>query len=675
MGRNLQEAVHGRQARAVGPAWVGQIVAVEVTDERDNQSYRVQWLPDRNNDELRKAGRPMHFYYLPDRPRVTRDEDDHYIFHVQKFSGVMDPARNIGEDGYAEIAGGLLNFTATLGLPANVLDRAFEALKEQLPNEESRPWYHWGSEREDREAPPVLAGPVALRENQTVLHSVRPDNATEEGSGEGPEAWAYEIQGAGDGALNVQASNAFTVMLGSRPVQMLQASAESGTSQITLENHIAYEVWSLVTEIRITGEWETAFEHFSTHLSGSPSWMSNLDVKYAMDKMVQDGALSVEVSFGAGMVDAKQQERYEDAADDIAQTFMEMIEQRLSNAEEFIQDLQNEDAKAEPGTETISFLGRSFSVTRPGFTAALNRRKVDFKGSLNYHKKINKQTLRNEVVSSNLSGVFDKLRQDDSAWDRYFSEVFLEEGFRKIHVIARANANWGSDDNPGDPIDTLNLQVGYSDSEGNLNWKSTARYKENDASPSFAEAMEIATWTRDTKDRIYAFDFTRHETDERPSEQIDLKKIIRFREHPNVAVREVTETEQTDVHIVEIRADSSGHLNVSPISIDMPINEDDEQIEVLVHVRTATFPEKVFTFDASTMDDSQAFSVWYASADDIEPYEYKVEVIIQGRRFGQSSLRWENEWTTRSGSGPLTAEVPPIPDELEETVNEYLGFD
>ena len=45
----------------------------------------------------------------------------------------MDPSKNIGEDGFSELAGGVLTFTAPLAPPDGVVEKAFEKLKEMLP--------------------------------------------------------------------------------------------------------------------------------------------------------------------------------------------------------------------------------------------------------------------------------------------------------------------------------------------------------------------------------------------------------------------------------------------------------------------------------------------------------------------------------------------------------------
>lgn len=663
----LTKKLNRRTAKAVGPIWTGQVVPIDVEDDAGN-AYRVQWLPDKNNDLLQQAGKPMHFYYLPDKPRLTTDEEGHFQFHLQKFSGVMDPTKNIGEDGFSELTGGVLTFTSTLGMPKDVLDKAFAALKEQLPSKRSQPLFHWNR---TSNTTPVLAGPVALTSNQTVLHSLgRGDGSGQPAAGDGavgpvgdgPDSWTYDVQGAGDGTINVLGSNAFTVMLGNRPVQMLMGSAKSGTSQITLENHIGYAVWTTVTEIEITAEWEHVYDHFSMNIKAK-SFLTDFDYKRITNEMMDAGVITVKVSFGAGMVDAAQQDTYEKAADGIAEHFRQTMEQQLLQAAQRPQETAAEAETSETGW---------FWYRGGGF--AMKSREDITEGRRTYKKTIDKQVVRSDMLSSQMEGLFDETSASDDAHERYFSEVFFEEGFKKIHVIANANAHWPSGEG-GDPIHRMKLQVGYPDSRGNLTWKSAARFKDSDADTDFSEEAALAGWTPETKDRLYVFDFTRHDDLGDDADKIHLKRTVSLLESPKVATNEMTDEEVTNEHVVEVRAESGGRLRVGPIGIDMPLGEEDAQVTVLVHVRTPTFEEEVFEFSGGAADATEKFyTVWYARPEDVEPYRYKVEVVVKGRRFGERALRWEGSWTQGTGSGPLLAAIPEIPADLEPKIDEYLGL-
>lgn len=661
-----------RKAVRQGPIWLGKTISVNVNDD-DGHIYNVVWLPDRNNDLLRKANKAQWFYYVPSGSRLARNQDGSFKFLLQSFSGVMDPTKNIGEDGFSEVAGGCLSITTTLSFPDQIIEKAFSVLKTELQklDSDSNPRFAW---KEGQHLDPDKA-PVSLHENKTLLHSIR-YGGVDKGEGDGdPDAWSFEIQGEGKGTTNIEGTNAFTVMLGNRPVQMLMAASESGNSQITLANEISYYVWQTVTEIKITAHWDSVYDHYSHHIKGGV-WFLSGDFKKVTNDLIQSNAIEVEVLFGAGMVDAKKQEDYEKAADEIAKTMLLKISEKLASAEtKATEDVATAEAKKFNFAKITKNAGAIAAVWGSAeFGAAFKSRRDDFSGTETFSKKVSAQELKSETLSSQMEGLFDELKNSEEVRQRYFSKVFFEEGFKKVHVVATANANWGDGTTSGDPIHRIKLQVGYPDSKGNLVWKSAARYKDNDADGDFSTEADLASWTSATKRRLYAFNFTRHDGDKGNEDQIHIKKIISFQESPKVATNEVIVEDVTNTHVVEVRAESVGKLSVGPISLDMPISEDDKQVNVLVHISTPQFGEEVIKFDAQSINDPKEYSVWYASPEKIEPYKYKVSVVVKGSRFGQKPIRWEGNWQEGTGSGPLVAEVPPVPEELADKVDEYLGL-
>ena len=519
-----------------------------------------------------------------------------------------------------------------------------------------------------------MVGPIPLKANNTVMHNLTFSNSPESAEGttsDNPDAWAFEIQGAGAGALNIHASNAFTTMMGRRPVLMMWESAQSGTSQVTLENHIQYDVWQLVTKIRIEGDWEKIATHFSAEAKGGISWF-RADAKREVNKLIENGAVTVKVDFGAGMTDATRKAEIEKSADLVADKIYALVESKLKEAGSSI---EQEQAKApDVAGKMIDMFKKNFWV---GISVGVNSRKDVFQGTFVYEKEINEQVTRAEMLSSQMEGLFDETSEDEAAFDRYFSEVFMEEGFRKVHVVASANANWPSaDGSSGDPIHALKVQVGYPDSQGSMVWKPAARSKDDLNDDTWSDDTSAVMWTEAGKDRLYVFDFTRHENgdDSDKSEEIHVRKTISFKESPDVAENEITEEYSTTDHMLEVRAESAGELNVGPIKIDMPIGADNTQVSVLVRVRTPRFGEKTYTITGATENDPRHYRVWYAAPDDREAYEYKAEVTIKGRRFGQKPIRYEGDWTAGSAaSGELLVSLPEVPAELEAKLDEYLA--
>src|SRR5262245_20789033 len=70
-----------------GPLWGPNSIAVGIAD--NGTSSTVQIFPDIRNDGLRGAGKPMHFYIMPNSVRIAKNDQRKYIFHFTKFAGVL----------------------------------------------------------------------------------------------------------------------------------------------------------------------------------------------------------------------------------------------------------------------------------------------------------------------------------------------------------------------------------------------------------------------------------------------------------------------------------------------------------------------------------------------------------------------------------------------------------
>lgn len=665
----LQQRIAKNAATPAGPAFVGQIMSSVVEDD-DGGKHEIVFLPDKNNPELREAGRPMCYYYLPQSNRLANHSGGDFIFSVQRFSGIMDPSKNIGEDGYSELAGGVMNFTATLAPPTGVVEKAFADIKEQLQLTGNK-HYFW-----QKDTPIVaVATPVALRSNNTVLHSLNYKNSETGQDGatsDNPDAWAFEIQGAGEGTLNIQATNAYTVMMGRRPIELVWGAAKKGTSPLTLENHISYDVWTVPYKLTITCNWERIRTHFSAAAEGQYAWFK-ASASHEVNKLIETGGIEVKIEAGADM-DGDERTRIETASDSIISTITTMVMQKLTQAGTTLDDTVAA-AESEEHTQEKKKKKRWWSplqTFKVGLSVAIKNRKDVFEGSFTFEKTIENQVVRSEVISSQMEGVFDEIEEDETNIDRYFTEVFMEEGFRKVHVVATAIANW-PENQIGDPIHSLKVQVGYPDSNGQINWKPSGRVLDGPTDEEMSGTTIPAIWVPGNKDARFIFDFTRHGDRGEDSEKIWVRKTIAFKESPDVAVNEIIEEYETDAHTIDVRAESSGQLLVGPINIDMVIPDADKQIDVIVHVKTPKFGEKAYRFNGATAAAERYYKVWYAKPEDLEDYQYKVEATVKGKRFGQKSVRWEGAWTSGAGNGPLTVEIPAPPEDLNDKLDTYLS--
>src|SRR4051794_18200961 len=118
----------------LGPVWMPNFMMV--TPAKEGETYQLQIYPDYFNNELRDAGKPMHFYYKPDKPRMAQFEDKSYKFDFVKFEGVLNADDNIDSPGaQTEVAGGVLAFTSTFKIPDDVIANAIQQLKDRCIND------------------------------------------------------------------------------------------------------------------------------------------------------------------------------------------------------------------------------------------------------------------------------------------------------------------------------------------------------------------------------------------------------------------------------------------------------------------------------------------------------------------------------------------------------------
>lgn len=183
-----------------GPVFEGNIEEFAVMDS--GRSYRVCYLPDRNNPELQKEGKSPHFYWLPAEVRIAQDGQGRYKFSLTKFQGELSEDTHSGVEGEESVAGGILSVTTTSKPPEGVLQRAHEQLREKFRGDDDR---YWGI-RSDR-APQF--GIVPIASNQTSISNVSPNadgsvsaidiNGTDRSAADDSRAVGDELMQTGDG--------------------------------------------------------------------------------------------------------------------------------------------------------------------------------------------------------------------------------------------------------------------------------------------------------------------------------------------------------------------------------------------------------------------------------------------------------------------------------------------
>lgn len=648
-----------RRPEPGGAISIGAELRVLVQD-KDGVDFSMIFYPDVNNDLLRQAGMPMHFYYVPQSVHLAKDfinGQKQYKFHLQEFAGILTKDGNIGTPKDLELAGGYLTFSTTMATDESVMAKIRASLQADLQKRYSKSaLLGWNSA-----LPPVVIGPVQITQAMTVIHKIGMDNLP---AAYGPPMGAFVVQGEGEANLTPTGTNAYSVMLGSIPVQMVKAAALSGDSNIGVENYIKYKIHTQPFTLKITGKWESIYQHLSAAFKGRYLFAS-ADVSAEWNNMRKSGVIQVEMSIDGEFVTPDKEKQLEEYKEAIVKQFLEAAQKAIIEPA----PPQVEPAKAEDK-------GSWFWNASGAFKFRKDRSTLD----LSYEEKRQLTVLRSTKISATMQGLASEIKKDPKRKDLYFSLVALDEGFQKVHVVASCNANWGENGEDGDPIQRIDLQVGYPDSKGNLVWKASGKYKENNADTEISEDAEPAFWDKSTQDRLYLFDFMKQKglpIDKQ--NKIFIKKNIRFKERPNVMVNTTTIEEVTEDRIIEARGESAGKFAVK-ISLD-----DDSQLppkmKIVVTCKADGMPDEVFEFNEKNTEEGSPtynWEIYYAKPTDIRNWKYRVDVTLSGPNVLSKKLKWSQDWTPGTARGRnvvLGVALPEVPEALMPKVMEYLGIE
>lgn len=630
-----------------------------LVQDKDGVDFSMIFFPDVNNDLLRQAGLPMHFYYVPQSVHLAKDfinGQKQFKFHLQEFAGVLTKDGNVGTPKDLELAGGYLTFSTTLATDESVMAKIRASLQADLQARYSRSkLLGWNST-----LPPVVLGPVQITQAMTVVHKINMDNLPET---DGPPMGAYVVQGEGEANLTPTGTNAYSVMLGSIPVQMVKAAALSGDSNIVVENHIKYKIHTQPFTLKITGSWQSIFEHLSVAFKGR-AWFASADVAAEWNNMRKSGVIQVDMTIDGEFINPDKEKQLEEYKEAIVKMFMEAAQKAILEPA----PPQVEPAKAEDRG------GWLWSAS-----GALKFRKDRSTLDLVYDEKRQLTVLRSTKISATMQGLASEIKKDPAREKLYFSIVPLDEGFQKVHVVASCNANWGENGSDGDPIKRIDLQVGYPDSKGNIVWKASGKFKENNAETDLSANAAPAFWDKDTQDRLYIFDFMKQKS--LPADKqnkIFIKKNIRFSERPNVLVNTTSIQEVTEDRIVEVRGESAGKFGVKISLDDAPLPP---KMKVIVTCKTKGLPDEVFEFNEKNTEDGSPtynWEIFYAKPEDIRDWQYRVDVSLGGPTVLSKRLKWSTgllQGPSRGRNVVLNVGLPEVPEDLMPKVMEYLGIE
>jgi hypothetical protein len=685
---------------AVGPVFTGGFEEFVVNSDSGEQ-YTILYLPDLNNSALQREGKAPVYYWVPGSVRLARfgDTGDFKFRHIH-FVGVLDEDIHVGVEGRAEVVGGVLSFTTTSRYPTSDLQQAEQQLLNKFRGDDDR---YWGW----RTPVAPMFRIVPIKSNQTVITSLAPgrdgtapaEGINPPGGGGAPgggngappgprsmvrradlnrrvvhgrnsnisnlDAWAWQLQGQGPGSVT-GAENAYAGLIGQIPSELVWAGFQGGASPIVVAQNLMLPVWSQQIYLKITGEWDRIFQHFSAHANYRYMWFA-ADIKAEFNQLRINGGIKVEMHVDGTLPNAQQME--------------EMINKRIDLVvDKFMQQATLRIFEPAPPTVPPAQApsGGIFSgLFGGGGGFAAKYRRDQTKLNLFYEETRYHRYLQPTTISSSFEGFYNVMKRDPDAAKKYFTRLVLGDLSRKVTRIVKPVVNWPDPAKNwvGEPVAFLSAEIGYPGPDGTPQWaahvfQSTDTAAETNWNPAFAlrQKDEVVNpprgWEPDKafmRRRVHLSE-PLGATDN-PYVKCDVEKNLVDLDPPGGVL--------SSDKIVEVRADSVGKLEVGPIEIDVVLQDATQVVSAEFkplgkkHDGTERSVVK-FEWKNNDQDQPRYWEIFTGQPDYASLYQYRVSVTVKGSLFSKG-MSWTGPWVDGQGNGPLMVHVP-LADEPGVTV-------
>lgn len=691
---------------AIGPIFAAGFQTVT------KSGYPLLFLPDANNDALQREGKPPVYHWLPNSVRLARKDNGDYKFSFLQFVGVQDEDTNVGVEGTQEVSGALCGFSTTSSPPPEILKDACDEIIDRFRGSDD---YYWGW----RSPATPMFRPAPIVSNTMSITSLSPNGdgsmpSATSGAGTAPaggggaapapapsggggappgrslnaapllrgvtrpplltemprtvnleramrasnlDAWYANLQGSGPGSVTPFAENAFSGLLGAYPAAMVYSSFHGGQSAMTVWQILQLKVWSPICEIRIRGDWSRIQDHFSANGHGG-GWFWSADIKAEFNSMRQSGMIESEILVDSTLPNAEKiQEMMEKRSDLVFQKFLDQANKVIFEPAPY----QEKAAEASGG-----FLGLG-----GGVAVKLRRDRVSLK--LEFHEKRQMAYLQPNPISGQLEGMYDDIKANPENEKKYFQKIFMDDWARSVTRVFKPVVNWPDPAKEwvGQPVAFLSAQVGYPDTEGNLQWSGhifQASDKPDD------------TW------RVKMTMKKKDEVDNPPAgwepDRTFIKRQVHFGEPPNetenpfvrvTIEKNVVDLDPGDAGVPlnsvnnEIRVDNVGGINCGPIFLGVDLENDKQIVEVAFQAEGKTEDGKdraPVTFSWRFGDQAQPryWMVYTGDPEYLPKFKYQVRVLVKGSIFTKGQ-EWIGPWQQGSGNGPIMLTVPTPQDE------------
>jgi hypothetical protein len=680
-------------ADAVGPCWTGGF------EYEDAQGFRIQFLPDKHNDEMQREGKAPVYYWMPGQVRLARKTGSgDYKFHLIHFVGVQTGDTTVGVEGTREVAGGVLSLTTTAAFPAGVLEAAEQQLLNRFRGKDQRYW-GWRSPA----APMFRAVPITA--NVTAITNLAPDATgsvpAAEGGAPAPvpsggagapagggaaggpprsilavrsadmtrrvlhgkgfrapsslDAWHWKMQGQGNGSIIPTGENAYSGLIGDLPAAIVWQGFHGSYSPISVVQALKIPVWSQALRIQIDGSWQSVFTHLSGHAKAN-GWWWDVDLKAEFNNMRKSGKIKVKLEIDGTIPGAdKMEQEAQKRIDIIFQKFMEA-------AQKVIFDPPMPNVKPAETSGGGGIFGWGGGV-------ALKARFDQTSLELHYDETYDKRYNLEHVISSTLEGFYDEIKRDPQAEKKYFTTLYLDDWSRKVTRIVKPVVNWPDPAKKwiGDPVSFLSVELGYPSVRGDIQWvphvfqsTDTGDTTRWEMAVTKKNADDVTNAPRDwTPDKMFVR--RRVHLNEPPGES-DSPYMKVFVEKNIVDLDPGENGRLTNENTLEVRADSVGKLEVGPVALNVELENSKQIIEVefLCNGKRHDGTERGitrFSWKSEDQDEPRFWEIFTGQLDFVSSYKYRVRVVVRGTIFSQG-MEWTGPWTDVAGNGPLMISVP-----------------
>ncbi|PEP31714.1 hypothetical protein CN575_21760 [Bacillus wiedmannii] len=615
---------------AIGPIFTGG--GFETFEVKENgEGYKILYLPDKNNHKLQQEGRSPVYYWLPGNVRLARNSNTgDYKFRHLHFVGNPNPF------GGEPVVGGHITFTTTVSYPPSVLKSAQDQLLEKFRGSDNRYWGWATSSTPEFRIIPINNNVTNIQGNET----------------------GWKLDGEGPGNIT-GGENAYSGMLDALHSELLWTGFHGTSGPIVIAQVLQIPVWTDTLNLKITGNWERIFQHFSSHANGR-DWFWSADIKREFNDLKINGEIQVEIKVDGTNPDADEMRKLMEQHEElIIKQFMELATKIIF----------------EPAPPTIE-PARTTKRGYWGFGGGFALKSIQNSTNLNLHYEETLEFKYNKEfpISSSLEGFYNIVKDNPVNEQKYFERVFLGDLSAIIPFIIKPVVNWPNPEKnfAGEPVAFLSAQVGYPGSDGVVDFRRTTLF----------EKESLNVWSSAKTDPIVRkkmFEVSSPPQDWTP-DKVYIKRKIHFIEPPSESEFPFTRifVERNDIdldpingvltneYIIELRVDHVGILDVGPISLGAEIVNERHIVEVEFRALGKTFdgqerPITKIKWDYKTKNSDGYWKIYTGHSDYKPLYQYRVRVIEKAVIGESNGLEWQGPWEDCSGNGPLILKIPNKP--------------